>query len=63
MLKEKYHISADDYSVSIIWDKTKQRELWKLKYYPHRIIQWAIMLQIEGIFMNTFTNFTCASIK
>lgn len=63
MLKEKYHINADDYSVSIIWDKTKQRELWKLKYYPHRIIQWAIMLQIEDIFMKTFTNFTCASIK
>lgn len=64
ILKEKkYRISAKDYSVSLIRDKTKSRELRKLKYYPHRIIQWAIMLQIEKHFSNTFTNFTCASVK
>lgn len=63
MLAGKYHISPSDYSVTIIWDKTKQRELRKLKYYPHRIIQWAIMLQMEPVFYKVFTNFTCASIK
>lgn len=63
MLTGKYHISPSDYSVTIIWDKTKQRELRKLKYYPHRIIQRAIMLQMENVFYKTFTNFTCASIK
>jgi hypothetical protein len=64
LLKEKkYHITAKDYSVSIIRDKTKSRELRKLKYYPHRIIQRAIMLQIEKYFMQTFTDFTCASVK
>lgn len=63
MLTGKYHISPSGYSVTIIWDKTKQRELWKLKYYPHRIIQRAIMLQMESVFYKTFTNFTCASIK
>jgi len=64
ILKErKYHISPKDYSVSTIRDKTKSRELWKLKYYPHRIIQRAIMLQLEEIFTKNFTNFTCASVK
>lgn len=64
ILKEReYHISPKDYSVSIIRDKTKSRELWKLKYYPHRIIQRAIMLQLEEIFTKSFTNFTCASVK
>lgn len=63
MLTGKYHISPEDYSVSIIRDRTKQRELWKLKYYPHRIIQWAVMLQIEKVFNRTFCTFVCASIK
>ncbi len=64
LLKErKYHITEKDYSVSTIRDKTKTRELRKLKYYPHRIIQWAIMLQIEKYFMQVFTDFTCASVK
>ena len=64
LLKErKYFINADDYTVSTIRDKTKSRELWKLKYYPHRIIQWAIMLQLEKIFENLFCDFVCASVK
>jgi len=63
MLKNKtYKISEGDYSVSIINDKGKDRELWKLPYYPHRIIQWAIMLQIEPIFQSVFTDFVCASL-
>lgn len=64
LLKEKkYHISPEDYSVQIIWDKTKSRELWKLKYYPHRIIQRAIMLQIENVFDSLFCDFVCASVR
>lgn len=61
LIDEKYIVS--DYVISIINDKGKERELCKLPYYPDRIIQWAIMLQIEFIFMEVFTNFTCASIK
>ena len=57
-----YKVCKEDYTISKINDKGKERELWKLPYYPHRIIQWAIMLQIEDIFKETFTNFTCASI-
>lgn len=64
MLKEKtYIVRPEDYNVSIINDKGKARELWKLCYYPHRIIQWAIMLQIEQVFMEVFCSHTCASLK
>ena len=44
-------------------DKGKEREIYKLPFYPDRIVHWAIMLQIEHIFMQTFTNFTNASLK
>ena len=62
MLKNKtYKISK--YTISIINDRGKERELFKLPYYPDRIIQWAIMLQLESIFVNTFCTHTCASIS
>lgn len=62
MLKtETYEVSP--YSVSVINDKGKERELMKLPYFPDRIIQWAIMLQIEKIFMNVFVSSTCASLS
>lgn len=57
----QYKVSP--YKTSIIQDKNKKRILYKLPYYPDRIIQWAIMLQLEPIFNKVFTNFTCASIK
>lgn len=63
LVNKTYKITAEDYEVSEIRDKGKIRELWKLSYYPHRIIQWAIMLKIERIFMSTFCDHTCASIK
>lgn len=63
LLNKTYVITTDDYTVSEICDKGKMRELRKLSYFPHRIIQWAILLQIEKIFMDVFCNHTCASIK
>lgn len=54
---------VSEYTVSILKDKGKERELRKLPYFPDRIIQWAIMLQIEPIFMEVFIPTTCASIK
>ena len=64
MLKNKeYVIESSDYTISIINDKWKERELAKLNYYPHRIIQWAIMLILEPIFMEVFCYHTCASLK
>lgn len=61
MLKNHtYKVSK--YNISVLKDKTKERILYKLPYYPDRIIQWAIMLQLSPIFEKTFTNFTCASL-
>ena len=62
MLKEKTY-KVSEYTISVINDKGKERMLMKLPYYPDRIIQWAIMLQVEQIFMKTFCFHTCASIK
>lgn len=61
LIEHTYEVS--EYSISTINDNGKERELMKLPYFPDRIIQWAIMLQIEPIFMKTFCNHTCASIK
>ena len=61
LMNRTYEVS--EYEVSIISDKGKEREIMKLPYFPDRIIQWAIMLQIEEVFHKVFTDFTCASIK
>ncbi len=61
LINGTYKVS--DYTISIINDKGKERELAKLPYFPDRIIQWAIMLQIEHVFMEVFCDHTCASIK
>jgi retron-type reverse transcriptase len=61
LLNDTYQVS--EYTISIINDKGKERELAKLPYFPDRIIQWAVMLQIEPIFMKVFCSHTCASIK
>ena len=59
--KETYEVS--EYKISKIMDKGKERELYKSPYFPDRIIQWAILLQIEFIFLEVMTDFTCASLK
>ncbi len=61
LLNQTYKVSK--YTISTINDKGKERELMKLPYFPDRIIQWAILLQIEPIFLSTFTVNTCASLK
>lgn len=50
------------YKISTIVDKGKEREIYKLPYWGDRICQWAIMLQIESVLLNTFVDFSCASI-
>ena len=61
LLNKTYTVGR--YSIENINDKGKERTIAKLPYYPDRIIQWAIMLQIEDIFLKVFTSFSCASIK
>lgn len=63
MLKNKtYTIKSSDYTKFTKWDKTKFREIYKLDYFPHRIIQWCLLLQIRDIFINSFIGQTYASI-
>ncbi len=45
-----------------IEDKGKERIISKLPYYPDRICQWAIMLQLEQMFVNHYIYDTYASI-
>lgn len=60
MLKNKtYEVSK--YKKSVINDKGKERILSKLPYFPDRIIQWAVMLQLEPMFRKHFVSWSCAS--
>lgn len=62
MLKNKEYRDIQ-YTPIIRNDKGKERLLMKLDYSPHRIIQWAIMLQCEDTFTNYFAYHSCASVK
>ncbi|GBR74158.1 reverse transcriptase [Candidatus Termititenax aidoneus] len=62
MLQNKTY-TVGKYFIEKINDKGKERTIAKLPYYPDRIIQWAIMLQIDNVFHKVFTSFCCASIK
>lgn len=61
LLTESYEVSP--YECKTINDNGKERLLQKLPYFPDRIIQWAIMLQVEPVFMEAFCYHTCASLK
>ena len=45
LIENKYKVSK--YNIKTIMDKNKEREIYILPYFPDRIIQWAIMLQIR----------------
>lgn len=61
LINKTYKVSP--YKCSIIQDSGKERMIMKLPYFPDRIIQWAIMLQIEPMLIKHFCNHSCASIK
>ncbi|MGL5963190.1 MAG: RNA-directed DNA polymerase, partial [Fusobacteriaceae bacterium] len=63
ILVNGYELNKSDYIHEVINDKGKERDLYKLPYYPHRVIQWAIMNVVMGDFMKNFTSDTYASIK
>lgn len=50
------------YTIFDKFDSGKIRTIYKLPYYPDRIVHWAIMQVLEPIIVNTFTINTCASI-
>lgn len=47
MLQEQTY-KVSEYSIQTISDKGKERELMKLPYFPDRIIQWAVMIQVQA---------------
>lgn len=53
---------TSEYIVSTIQDRGKEREISKLPYYPDRIVQWALMLQIEDMFLKHFIYDTYAAL-
>jgi len=64
MLKNKtYSLKPEDYTVFKKKDKNKIREIHKLDYFPHRIIQWALILQIQYILLPTFIDNSFSSIS
>ena len=50
------------YEIFNLVDKGKEREIHKLPYYPDRIVHWAIMIQIEDMFMKHFIRQTYAAL-
>lgn len=63
MLKNKtYKVDPDDYTMFIKNDKGKMREIYKLDYFPHRIIQHALLIQIENDLFKNYISNTFASI-
>lgn len=59
---KEYSIKPNDYTKFTKWDKTKFRDIYKLDYFPHRIIQWCLLLQTREIFIKSFISQTYASI-
>lgn len=63
LLNKTYEVKYQDYKIKKINDKGKERQLMILPYFPHRIVQWAIMLQLEEMFLKNFIDTTYASIR
>lgn len=62
MLRNKTYTVGKYKCKTIKEHNKKERYIMKLPYYPDRIIQWAIMLQLEEHFIKTFCFHSCASI-
>lgn len=64
MLKSgSYTFHPDEYRTKKIVDKGKERTLHIAPYYPHRIIQWAIILVIGDEMKKRFIPTTYASVE
>jgi hypothetical protein len=50
------------YKTELITDSGKERLVYKLPYYPDRIVHWAVMLQMEDVFTSRFDSCTHAAI-
>ena len=62
LLKNKAFINSP-YEIFLRHEKGKTREIYKLPYYPDRVIHHCIMQILEPIWMKTFIRDTYASMK
>lgn len=62
LLLEKGEYKTSSYSIFKIYEP-KEREVYSLPYYPDRIVHWAVMLQLERIWVSVFTADTYSCIK
>jgi retron-type reverse transcriptase len=62
LLSGKYHTS-EYHTFKMITDNGKEREIFRLPYYPDRIVHHAIMNVMEDIWVNTMTSNTYSCIK
>lgn len=62
LINKTYSIKPEDYTMFEKLDKGKLREIYKLDYFPHRIIQHCLMNVTQDIFLKTFIDNTFASI-
>lgn len=62
-LKEKTFKTSKYHIFKMITDNNKEREIFRLPYFPDRILHHAIMNVMEPIWVSTFTNDTYACIK
>lgn len=60
LINKTYHTS--DYIIFTRFDGIKERTIYKLPYYPDRIVHWAILNVIEKIFIKSFTADTYSAI-
>ena len=63
LINQTYTLSPSDYTHKVIKDKGKLRDLYKLCYYPHRIVQWAIINVIGKIITDKYSSCSYASIE
>ena len=59
---DSYQITENDYKTEIINENGKERKIMKLSFIPHRVVQHAIMRQIEPYFLKSFCYHSCSSI-
>ena len=62
LMWKTYTVVPSDYKMFKKLDKGKVREIFKLDYFPHRIIQHALMNVIEDILTKSFIGNTFSSI-
>lgn len=57
-----HEYTTSEYTIFEKFDAGKIRTIYKLPYFPDRIVHWAVMLQIEHLFRRVFCDCTHAAI-